>query len=435
VVANGSTGNVLSLLALSKALKDRGHTVSTIVAAHGLDAAGRLGLEAIVIPNSINVPGILPPRIPNLVTKSWIYQGLYNYIQRRERMLLTMRWLYRRLAERRQNYAAVVSQVPDFGARILRDKLQIPFVCIQLQPAVFRSAHEAFGLPLPGGDGVALRAARRVMWFGIDLIVDRILGSGINRFRSELELPPVRRILKSWIFSPDLNIGLFPPWYGTPQADWPPNTHLAGFPCYDDSDVSIPDDVDDFIRRGASPVVVTRSMHRERSESYFKSGIEVCRLLGRPGIFAGQVPESVVQGLPDFVRHVSWVPFSQLLARSAAIIHHGGIGTTALALAAGIPQLVVPLVDDQWDQARRVEQLGVGTWLHPRRFEGRTAAAKLRSLLERRETREACWRFAREAEKDDAWAKVCRLVEDLVLRASPIVAWVGGCALSACLYV
>jgi rhamnosyltransferase subunit B len=415
VVANGATGDVHPLLAFARALKNRGHSVQTVVSSNGAEVAHQLGLNTVVLPDSINVPGILPPRMPGFVSNSWVFQGFYRYAQRRERTLRIMRWAYMLIAEKQHECSVVISRVPDLAARLARERLGIPFACVQLQPAAFRSVHEAFGLPLPDGDTAPLRAARAVMWFGIDWIVDRMLTGEVNRFRSELGLAPVSRILKEWIFSPDLNIGLFPSWYGAPQPDWPRHTHLTGFPLFDAAEaMEVPADADDFLQQGAPPVVFTRSLHRERSEDYFDTAIEVCRQLGLRGIFVGRVPDSVVRRLPEFVCHFPYVPFSRLLRRAAALVHHGGMGTTAQALAAGIPQLVVPLMDDQWDQARRVEKLGVGLRLHPRRFRGRLAVSKLASLLHSTQIRQTCHCYADMVAKDDSLNDACHLVEEWV---------------------
>src|SRR6202012_1799180 len=56
----------------------------------------------------------------------------------------------------------------------------------------------------------------------------------------------------------------------------------------------------------------------------------------------------------------AYVPLRALLPRCAALVHHGGIGTTAEALRAGVPQVIVPLAFDQFDNAARVRALGAG---------------------------------------------------------------------------
>jgi UDP:flavonoid glycosyltransferase YjiC (YdhE family) len=79
----------------------------------------------------------------------------------------------------------------------------------------------------------------------------------------------------------------------------------------------------------------------------------------------------------------AYAPHSTLFPRAAVIIHHGGIGTTGQALRAGKPQLVVPHMGDQADNAHRIRKMGIGQVLKARRFNARRAAAMISSLLDR----------------------------------------------------
>ncbi len=106
------------------------------------------------------------------------------------------------------------------------------------------------------------------------------------------------------------------------------------------------------------------------------------------------------------VRAFNYVPFSKVLPRAAALVHHGGIGTTAQALAAGVPQLVVPFAHDQPDNAARVRRLGVGDFLLPRRYRVGVVLQSLRRLLASSTVRENCRRRAGELApraSDFAW--------------------------------
>jgi len=86
--------------------------------------------------------------------------------------------------------------------------------------------------------------------------------------------------------------------------------------------------------------------------------------------------------MPDGVRHVDFVPFRWLLKRSAMLVHHGGIGSMSQALAAGVPQVIMPMAHDQFDNAARVERLGVGRSLPTKRFRGPALADMIRGLLD-----------------------------------------------------
>jgi len=87
---------------------------------------------------------------------------------------------------------------------------------------------------------------------------------------------------------------------------------------------------------------------------------------------------------------VDYEPFSRLLPRTAAIVHHGGIGTLSQALAADVPQLVMPMAHDQPDNAHRLLGLGVARRLYPRAFTAERVAVALRKLRENPAVCPAC---------------------------------------------
>jgi UDP:flavonoid glycosyltransferase YjiC (YdhE family) len=64
--------------------------------------------------------------------------------------------------------------------------------------------------------------------------------------------------------------------------------------------------------------------------------------------------------LPDTLYRLDAIPHSWLFPKMAAVVHHGGMGTTAAGLRAGVPSVIVPFMFDQAFWARRIEQLGVG---------------------------------------------------------------------------
>src|SRR5207244_12880236 len=86
--------------------------------------------------------------------------------------------------------------------------------------------------------------------------------------------------------------------------------------------------------------------------------------------------------LPEGVAAFDYAPFSELFPRTAAVVHSGGVGTTAQAMRAGRPMLVVPYAHDQPDNAARVTRLGVAGTLARHRYDPARAAAALRPLLD-----------------------------------------------------
>jgi rhamnosyltransferase subunit B len=107
----------------------------------------------------------------------------------------------------------------------------------------------------------------------------------------------------------------------------------------------------------------------------------VAQRLERRAIFLTPNRAQVPAALPPSVLWQQYLPLKKLLPHAAALIHHGGIGTTAEALRAGVPQLVVPLAFDQFDNGARVAAFGVGLTLPHARLSTRSLLRKLEQLL------------------------------------------------------
>ncbi|HEY8973571.1 MAG TPA: nucleotide disphospho-sugar-binding domain-containing protein, partial [Burkholderiaceae bacterium] len=141
------------------------------------------------------------------------------------------------------------------------------------------------------------------------------------------------------------------------------------------------------------------------------------RRLGRRAVVLTPHREQVPAPLPADVLWLPYVPLAALLPRAAALVHHGGIGTTAEALRAGVPQVIVPLAYDQFDNAARVAALQAGA-----RESGGTAGARpralartLQRLLDSAEVRAGCARVAALAAADagrDLGAQVERALDE-----------------------
>ena len=125
-------------------------------------------------------------------------------------------------------------------------------------------------------------------------------------------------------------------------------------------------------------------------------------------------PEQLPKDPGDHARHEAYVPFSRVFPRCAAVVHHGGIGTCGQALAAGVPQLTMPLAFDQPDNATRLERLGVALWVRPKKFRGERVASQLAALLGDERILGRCRHWAAEIRRHDAAADTCSLLEELI---------------------
>jgi UDP:flavonoid glycosyltransferase YjiC (YdhE family) len=86
----------------------------------------------------------------------------------------------------------------------------------------------------------------------------------------------------------------------------------------------------------------------------------------------------------------AYEPLSQILPRAAALVHHGGIGTIALALRAACPQLIMPLANDQPDNAARIARHSVARLIAPSRYQEKFVATELMTLVEDQTIKRRC---------------------------------------------
>ncbi len=221
----------------------------------------------------------------------------------------------------------------------------------------------------------------------------------VESARSARGLPALERsIFLEWIHSPLLSIALFPECFAAATPEWPrPHLH-AGFPLYDDDAAAGLDPaLARFLDAGAPPVVFTAGTAMHDATPFFAEAVVASNALGLRAILLTQHLSQVPAALPPGVLHMPYAPFSLLLPRARALVHHGGVGTLAQALRARLPQLVVPQAYDQFDNASRLEALGVAHAIHQREDGSRQPLEDaLAQLLADTSVPAACARVARE---------------------------------------
>ncbi len=414
LVTLGTDGDVHPFIGLGLALRKRGHDVILLANEHYADRVnGTLNFVSLgsksLHQRIVDDPAFWDPARLGSVVAEW---GLSQ-----------MPAQFHAIAEHNEpGRTVVVSPASVFGARIAQEKLGIPLATIVLQPALFRSIHRPTVMPgVPAIPRWFPRFVKGVFLKGVDAAVNKILLSRVSAFRCELGLKPLTGIAEWWM-SPQRIIALFPDWFGMPQPDWPAQTRLTQFPMYDhrvSSDLS--SETRDFLDAGEPPIVFTPGTGVGHGHAFFQAAVDACRRMGRRGILLTVYREQLPTDLPATVRHFDYVPFGQLLPHAAAIVHHGGVGTVSHAMAAGIPQLIMPRSYDQPDNARRVKELGVGDWIKPKAFCGRTIARKLERLLTSPVVQARCRTKAQRFRDSDPMGEVCLLIEGLQEMGRPAV--------------
>jgi UDP:flavonoid glycosyltransferase YjiC (YdhE family) len=411
LVTLGSAGDVHPFVGLGRALRGRGHRVSVLTYPAFADLIQSAGLDYLCLPRPQRAPHSGAGRLFDSAVK--VFDRRWRRLARRSTILPHLRPVYEGIARHAiPGETVVVAHHPALGARVAHDHLGTPLVSVHLAPAALRSACAPSVQPPLDFPPWAPRWYVRATYWLLDVaVIDRVLGEPVNDFRRELGLAPVGRLYGRWKESPQRVIGLFPEWFAPPQPDWPAQTRLTGFPLFDGLGGEAPAAAVEEFLGAARPVILTATSEARNSRRHFEQGVAACLRLRQKALLLTRFREQVPEPLPEGFRWANYARFSQVLPRAAAVVHHGGIGTAAQALAAGIPQLIVPLRNDQFDNARRLERLGVARVSSRRDCTTAVLTHHLDYLLTSPEVAERCRDFAGRLAATDALGEACRLIE------------------------
>jgi rhamnosyltransferase subunit B len=410
----GSAGDVHPFLAIGQAMQARGHDVEVLTNPVFADMVRQAGLqfhpvgtqqhyaETIGSPklwHPIDGLGVLWRRMARHAIEP-VYQRISYHAQH---------------AQTSSNAKLVVMAPPLlFGARLAHEKLNTPLVTAYTAATLLRSCENPLTMAHWRVPSWVPRAARAVAWRALDTFkLEPMVAADMQSIRQSLGLPALHQsVFGQWMHSPLAGVTLFPDWFAPAPADWPPQVTQAGFPLYDgDGDAGLNARLSQFLNEGAPPVVFTPGSAMGHGQAFFEAAVQSCVVIGQRGIVLTRDASQLPPDLPPSVHHCTYAAFGLLLPRARALVHHGGIGSCAQALRAGLPQLITPMAFDQFDNAMRLEILGVGASLKKSSTQFGNMASQLRALLGSSSIARACKEAAANIRKDHALTRICDLLE------------------------
>jgi sterol 3beta-glucosyltransferase len=366
IIAMGTRGDVQPYLALGKGLTAAGHLVRLITHENFEQLVRSHGLE--FCPVKGNVQEVMEsPEIRKLLERG-NFLAINKYAAKIVQDI-SIDWARDGLAACQGMDLLIAGVGGLYLAISLAEKLRIPFLQAYIFPFTPTKAFPAILLPQSisklGGtvNRLSHHLFRQIMWQGFQK-ADRLARQQV------LNLPPAP-FFGSYN-SPILRE--YPTLYGfsssvIPQpADWH-DTQVTGYWFLDEAaDWTPPATLTKFLDSGAPPVYIGfGSMGSRKPAETADLVLAALARTGQRAILQSGWGGLMKTNLPEHVLMVDSISHSWLFPRVAAVVHHGGAGTTAAGLRAGVPSIVIPFFGDQLFWGQRVAKLGVGTAPIPRK--------------------------------------------------------------------
>ena len=423
----GSLGDLHPFLALAIELQHRGHqaTIATSEAYRAKVGTAGVGFA----PVRPDIGDLLEQ--PDVLAKLWDPAHGTEYLIR-DYLAPRIEESYTDLDEACTSADLLLTHSAAYAGPIVAEVRRLPWLSIVLQPSLFLSAYDPPVLPptwVKSFYGLGRPAIR--MLFALGRAHVRAWCKPILQLRRRLSLPTLKNPVFEAQFSPHGTLALFSPRFAAPQPDWPPRTSTTGFVFYDqlgagfagftrERQETAAAELNHFLRAGPPPLLFTLgSSAVMQPGNFFEESVEAAlRLDMRAVLLVGrQQRDQLRRSIPESILLADYAPYSQVMPQASAIVHQGGIGTTAQALRAGRPMLVVPWAHDQPDNAQRTQKLGVARTLNRKNYHGKQVAAELRLLLEPSYA-QAATRLSQQLAAEKGLAAACDEIEATLKRSA-----------------
>ena len=415
----GSLGDLHPYLALALELKRRGHEPLIATSAIYREKVESAGL--LFHPVRPDVGQLLNDK--KALARMWHPQRGTEYLVR-DYILPHLNASYEDLLAACQGADLVLTHAVAYAGPLVAEQLKLPWISVALQPLLFLSAYDAPVLTV----APFLPALRKFGVAPVKVILDlgrwqtRRWARPIGKLRRSIGLPDsVKNPILDGTFSPWGTLALFSSQFAQPQPDWPQKVIVCGFPFYDSlgpASTSSPA-LDRFLAAGEPPILFTLGSSAVlHPGSFYRASFEALRASGRRGILLiGALPTDTMEGpMPTNILVEGYLPYSEIMPRCVAIVHQGGIGTTAQALRAGRPMIVVPWSHDQPDNAHRLKRLGVSRTLPRSRYTARSLQHELDLLLADPNYAADAQRLSTVIAREDGVQTACNAIEQLGIR-------------------
>jgi len=291
----------------------------------------------------------------------------------------------------------IVSHVIELGAQWAARKYEIPYVTISTTPLIWGSKDD----PIVWGPRQCPTALRAGAIRLFKTLSEMYFSLSTRTLRQQCNVPGTYGSIESIFTESVLNLGGWSPLYRTETQHDPPHARITGFTIERQRDPArLSDDMTDWLVHDSPPVIVgLGSTARWQGRHIYEAVAKTCASLQKRCLLIGP-GLSDLENADHGIRSIPEIPFREVFPYARLLVHHGGLSTTAQALFAGCPQLVVPFAHDQFDNGARIHRLGVGLSLPARKISEASVKKLFEQLLNSPERNERAKSLAQQFQQE-----------------------------------
>jgi rhamnosyltransferase subunit B len=415
VTTIGSLGDLHPQIGLAIELRKRGHDIIFATMKEYGAIIEPLGFEFHPMR-----PDGTPINNPEEIAKMTDLKTGSEYVVRKW-LLPNLRDTYIDLLDSAKDADLIVAGDIVYVAPLVAEKLGIPWVSLALAPVAFFSAYDPSVIPL-----FPFLVKLRGLGTLINKVIIQLLktvtqswAEPIHQLRTELGLSKINYNLLVDKSSACLVLAMFSSVLAKPQPDWAKNTVVTGFTFYegDLNQGKLPLQLQQFLDAGEAPIVFTLGSAAVMVPgTFYQESIRAVTQLNRRAVLLIGKNTPPDRFSKDIIA-IDYVPYSQIFPHACAIVHQGGIGTTAQALRAGRPTLIMPYSYDQPDNAARVKRLGTSRTIERKHYIAAIVAKELKALLENPNYATKAVEIGRIIQMENGVKVACDAIEDRLKNA------------------
>ena len=411
----GSLGDIHPYVALGMELRARGHSVVVATMEIYQEKVRNAGLDfAAVRPNipqpKDQEPGLIdkimdPKTGPKFLTEEVIFPAVRDSFQD--------------LLRATEGADLLVTHPAAPAGPLVGRKTGLRWISTVLAPLSFFSAYDPPVPPYWQWTSKLQLFGPRIMKPLLDFMKSNYKAQAVVDFRAEIGLSDNGNPMFDAQHSPELVLALFSEVFASPQPDWPQQTKITGFCFYDGkNEEEIPSELLSFLEQGPRPIIFTLGSSAVWiARDFFRESIKAAQKLGQRAVLVIGDERNSLDEIPEGMIAISYAPYQALLPRASVVVHHGGVGTTAQGLLAGVPTLIVPFAFDQADNAAHANRIGTSRTVYRSKYLAPRVARELNELLTDKRYTEKARSVGAQLKLENGPAAASDQIEQLLMRS------------------